>query len=82
MMTFTEDEVRRIIGKPVDIAAKYEDVHQHDGEWCLGITLDDEESLEVVGARIEAHSNFVADVTRNKLRDEQLRQMMKICGQS
>lgn len=79
-MTFTEPEVRRIIGEKVDIAAKYEGIHKHDGEWCLGLELDDDDSEELAGEKMAYYANFVADIERNKIIDEQLRQMMKICG--
>lgn len=81
MMVFTEDEVRRIIGKPIDIQAKFENAHKHDDEWCIDLSLEDDESEELVGEKIAYHSNFIAAVTQNELRDEQLRRMKKICGQ-
>ena len=80
MLTFTEDEVRRIIGKPVDILAKYETAHQHGDQWCNDFSIDDDDSDEIVGEKIALQCNFAADVSCNGLRDEQLRRMMAISG--
>lgn len=79
-MTFTEDEVTRIIGKKVDITAKFEEAHQHEGSWCANFSIDDDDSEEAVAYKLEHYANFVTAVTRNNVIDEQLSRMKKISG--
>ena len=78
---FSLEEVIAILGDSIDIQSKFEEAHKHDGDWCLGVTIDDDDSDEIVGEKMAHFANFVASCTNNDLIREQTKRLVNCASE-
>lgn len=74
---FTFDEVYELLGQEVDIANKYETTELNGAD----LLIDDEESDELQGFRVELYANKVSDITKNSVISEQRKRLFRVAAE-